>query len=129
MGLRISKAGFRLLRVVVLILVLAVFMMTTHPVQVPALMLIVPFLLLFVIIYYVALEIVRYLQPDSDAEKGTSVVYRPRLFAALVAGFPVLLLVLQSIMELNRWDVIIASAIFLLAYVFVARGLFVSRRI
>ena len=117
-----------MVRIGILALALLVFLMTTHPVRVPALLLVAPFIGMFAILYLIALEIIRYLQPDTSEGDVPTVVMRPRLLAALLAGFPVLLLVLQSIMELNRWDVIIASAIFVLAYLMIARGLFVTRR-
>ena len=128
MGLKRHGLGFRMVRIGILALALLVFLMTTHPVRVPALLLVAPFIGMFAILYLIALEIIRYLQPDTSEGDVPTVVMRPRLLAALLAGFPVLLLVLQSIMELNRWDVIIASAIFVLAYLMIARGLFVTRR-
>lgn len=128
MSFRLHGLSLRLTRIVVLIVTLLVFLMATHPVRVPALMLVAPFIIMFMILYYAALEVIRYFQPEAAEGDVPSVVSRPRLLAALLAGFPVLLLVLQSIMELNRWDVLIASAIFLLAYVMIARGLFISHR-
>jgi hypothetical protein len=44
------------------------------------------------------------------------------LLAASFAGFPVLLLVLQSVVELTVWDVLIALSILTLAYVYISRS-------
>lgn len=117
-----------MLRIAVLVTATLLFMMMAHPARVPALMLVVPFAAIFVCLYLILLEILRFFRPESEepatAPRAVTVAYRPRLLAALVAGFPVLLLVLQSIMELNVWDVLIASGIFVLAYVVVSRGTF-----
>lgn len=128
MSIKRHSLGFRMARIGLVTLALLVFLMTTHPVRVPAMLLVAPFIAMFVILYLLALEVIWYFQPDASEGDVPSVIHRPRLLAALLAGFPVLLLVLQSIMELNRWDVIIASAIFVLAYLMIARGLFVTRR-
>lgn len=113
---------FRVARILLLLLATMLFMMTTHPTRVPAMLLVAPFMALFIALYYIALEAIRFFQPTAAEDSASAPVYRPRLLAALLAGFPVLLLVLQSIMELNHWDVLIALAIFLLAYVFISRG-------
>lgn len=118
---QVRSAPYRLIRITVLFAVLAVFMMAAHPVRVPAMLLVVPFLLMFACLYYAVLEIIRLFRPPSEGQ-ALPAVHRPRLLAALIAAFPVLLLVLQSIMELTRWDVVIALALFLLAYVFISRG-------
>jgi hypothetical protein len=119
---------FRMGRIGALVLVLVVLLMSSHPARVPALMLVVPFMLMFAVLYFVTLEVVMFLQSDEDTAVIGSRIHRPRLLAALLAGFPVILLVLQSIMELNRWDVIIALAILVLAYVFISRGAFPTLR-
>jgi len=114
--------SFRLLRIAILALLTLVFLLVTHPARVPAMMLVVPFIGIYACLYFAVLEIVRFLRPAPDDDDVLTTVRRPRLLSAVIAGFPVLLLVLQSIMELNRWDIVIAFAIFLLAYVFVSRG-------
>ncbi len=115
---------FRIIRIAVAIGLTLTFLLSSHPARVPALMLVVPFMAIFVCLYWIALEFVRLFQPgDDEGSRGEGRrIYRPRLLAAVIAGFPVTLLVLQSIMELNRWDVLIALGIFLMAYVLVSRG-------
>jgi hypothetical protein len=73
-------------------------------------------------LYLIALEVIRFLGPDEDENGAIVRVKRPRLMAAVIAGFPVLLLVLQSIVELTFWDVMIAFSILLLAYVYISRS-------
>ena len=119
---------FRMVRIGALAAVLVAFLLASHPARVPALLLVTPFIMMFVTLYYAALEIINFLQSDEDAAVIGSRIHRPRLLAALLAGFPVVLLVLQSIMELNRWDVLIALAILLLAYIFISRGSFPTLR-
>lgn len=103
-----------------------VFMVATSPVTLPAMFLVVPFVGIFAFLYLLILEIVRFLGPDEaggeDAGGAVLRLRRPRLLAAVVAGFPVLLLVLQSIVELTVWDILIAFAIVLLAYLYISRS-------
>jgi hypothetical protein len=117
---KIRSLPFRIVRIVLLLAATLLFLMVTNPSQVPAILLVPPFMAIFATVYLLVMEIIRFFQP-LDGFKGWA-VYRPRLLAAIIAAFPVLLLVLQSIMELNHWDVLIALMIFLLAYVFVSRG-------
>lgn len=119
--------SFRLTRIAVLVVATILFLTLTHPARVPALMLVLPFAAIYACLYLGVLEVVRFFQPgDVEGSTGRK-IYRPRLLAAITAGFPVLLLVLQSIMELNHWDILIALGIFLLAYVFISRGTLPAR--
>jgi hypothetical protein len=116
------KLSFRLARIAVIGVLTVGFMMASSPVSIPAIFLIVPFVGIFSFLYLLVLEIVRFLGPDEDENGAIVQVRRPRLMSAVVAGFPVLLLVLQSVVELTVWDVLIAVLILLLAYVYVSRG-------
>lgn len=116
-----NNLTFRMIRLGLLVIATLLFMILTHPARVPALLLVLPFAGIFASLYFAVLEVIRFFHND-ESSRGR--FYRPRLLAAVIAGFPVLLLVLQSIMELNTWDVLIAAAIFVLAYVFVSRGSF-----
>jgi hypothetical protein len=98
------------------------FMMVSSPADIPAVLLVVPFIGLFTVLYMLVLEVVRYLGPDEDENGAIVQVRRPRLMSAVIAGFPVLLLILQSVVELTLWDVLIAVLILILAYIYVARG-------
>lgn len=124
---RLRGLPLRLLRIVAVLGLTVIFMISTDPKQVPAVMLVLPFGLLFVLLYLVVREVLRFLQPEDAVVRGW-VSYRPRMLSAVIASFPVLLLVLQSIMELNRWDVLIALVIFVLAYVVVSRGALPGRK-
>ncbi len=46
---------------------------------------------------------------------------RPRLIAGLIAAFPVLLLVLQSIGQLTAWDILMVVALFIIAYFYIIK--------
>jgi hypothetical protein len=117
-----NKISHRLLRIGLVGVVTLMFMMVTSPDKVPAILLVVPFVGLFSLLYLIVLEAILFLGPDED-ENGAIVRLRhPRLVAGLAAGFPVLLLVLQSVVELTWWDVVIAFAVLILAYLYIARG-------
>jgi hypothetical protein len=121
-----QKLSVRILRLAVVGVCTMAFLLVTRPTALPALLLIVPFVGMFSFCYLLALEVIRFLGPDTHEgeEPGNAVVRirRPRLLAAVAAGFPVLLVVLQSIVELTIWDVLIAFGITLLAYLYVSRS-------
>jgi len=119
---------YRTLRIVAVGVVTLLFLLSSSPARIPATLLVVPFIGFFIFLYLLALELIRFLGPDED-ENGALVRFRrPRVMAALLAGFPVLLLALQSVVELSVWDVAIACGILLLAYVYAARGSVFLRR-
>lgn len=118
----IPKPSHRLLRIIAIGLATTIFMLTTRPSEVPAILLIVPFVGIFSFLYLIIYETIRFLGPDEDENGAIVQVRRPRLMAGVIAGFPVLLLVLQSIVELTPWDVLIALIILLLAYTYLARS-------
>jgi len=125
---KVHTVLFRSLRIVIVGFVTLLFLISTSPAHIPAMLLIVPFVGFFTFLYLLALELIRFLGPDDD-ENGALVRFRrPRVMAALLAGFPVLLLALQSVVELSVWDVAIACAILLLAYIYAARGSVFLRR-
>lgn len=85
-------------------------------------MLVLPFVGSFSFLYLLTLEVMRFLGPDEDENGALLRLRRPRLLAAVVAGFPILLLVLQSVVVLTVWDVLIALAIMLLLYLYASRS-------
>jgi hypothetical protein len=111
-----------LARLAIIGLLTLIFMFSTVPASLPAVFLIVPFAGIFLFLYLSVLEVVRFLGPDEEENGAIVRLHRPRLLSAVIAGFPVLLLVLQSIVELTLWDVLIALAILLLAYLYISRG-------
>jgi hypothetical protein len=114
--------SFRSVRIISIGVFTILFLILTSPATLPAIFLIVPFISIFSFIYLLTLEVVRLLGPDEDENGAIVLVRRPRLLSAVIAGFPVLLLVLQSIVELTIWDIAIAFMILLLAYIYVSRG-------
>lgn len=112
----------RLLRVILIGLATIGFMISSRPSEIPAILLIVPFVGMFTFLYLVIYEIIKFLGPDEDENGAIVQVRRPRLLAVVLAGFPVLLLVLQSIVELTLWDIVIALTILLLAYLYISRS-------
>jgi RsiW-degrading membrane proteinase PrsW (M82 family) len=120
--MNLAKLSHRLIRIAVIGVFTLVFMMVSRPSDIPAVFLIVPFVSIFGFLYLAIIEIVRFLGPDEDENGAIVYVRRPRLISATVAGFPVLLLVLQSIVELTIWDVLIAFTILLLAYIYISRS-------
>lgn len=99
--------------------ILVVFLFTTNPNDIPSFFLIVPFILLFIANFLIVLLILGALRANSGyaAVRFT----RPRVMAVLIGGFPVLLLVLQSIGQLTVRDATIACIILVLTYVYVMR--------
>lgn len=112
----------RLIRIGLIGTATLMFLFVSRPSDIPAILLIAPFIGIFSFLYLIVLEIVRFLGPDEDENGAIVRVKRPRLMAATLAGFPVLLLVLQSVVELTFWDVLIALTILLLAYVYISRS-------
>jgi hypothetical protein len=88
------------------------FVLTTRPSDLPAPLLVVPFLLLFLgllLVSYVLLNGLRVM-------KGRSLQ-----FALLVAGFPTVLLALQSVGQLSWRDLITITVLFGVGYVYLSR--------
>lgn len=117
-----QKLPFRIARLGIVSVVTIGFMFSTTPAKIPALLLVVPFFGIFIILFLLMVEVIRFLGPDGEAGSAVVRFRRPLLMAAVVAGFPVLLLVLQSIVELTVWDVLIAFAIVMMAYLYLSRS-------
>lgn len=117
-----QKLPFRIARLGIVATATILFMTSTTPATLPALFLVLPFFGIFIVLYLVMSEIIRFLGPDEAEGSAVVRLKRPKLMAAVVAGFPVLLLVLQSIVELTMWDVLIALAIVLVAYIYLSRS-------
>ncbi len=120
--MRITSNWLRLSAILGIGLFTLGFMLLTTPADLPAMLLIVPFVGIYSFLYFAILELIRWLGPDEDESGAIVQLRRPRLMAAVVAGFPALLLVLQSVVELTVWDVLIALLILVLAYVYISRG-------
>lgn len=99
------------------------FLLVTNPEKLPSVLLIVPPILLFLAVFFTVLEISS-LMNGKEEEKANGIlpVRRPRIMAGLIAGLPVMLLVLQSIGQLTFWDVVTVIAIFSIACLYVLRS-------
>jgi hypothetical protein len=109
-------------RLVGLYVAMALFLTITDPSRLPSVLLIVPFAAIFACLYFTIMALVHFFRSEESEMVVGLKVRRPRLLAAVVAGFPVLLLVLQSIVQLTVWDAIITLVIFLLVYMYVSRS-------
>src|SRR6185437_13863079 len=97
-------------------------LLLTTPSKLPSAVLILPFLLLFIAIYMTVLEVLHLLRGGEQNRIVGMRASRPRLIAGLIAGFPVLLLVLQSIGQLTAWDVLTVVALFIVAYFYIIKS-------
>lgn len=91
---------------------LLVLLLATDPTQMPSFVLILPFALLFTIIWLATFSGFR--------ENGFTRLRAIRL-SMLFAGLPVSLLLLQSIGQLTIWDIVTILAFFGVAYFYVSR--------
>jgi hypothetical protein len=94
------------------VLTLLALLISTDPATMPSFVLILPFALLFTIIWSISFSGLR--------QNGFSRLRAIRL-SMLFAGLPVSLLLLQSIGQLTIWDIITILAFFGLAYFYVSR--------
>lgn len=117
-----SKAK-QLLRIFILFFIGIVFLLTTNPKNIASILLIVPFVFFFFSIFFAVLLLFEGFNNDAGKKNiFRKRVMRPRLVAVLTAGFPILLLILQSIGQLTVRDTITACVIFLLAYFYIAKS-------
>jgi hypothetical protein len=111
---RVSRiAGLIALEVVLLALV--------NPANAPSVVLIVPFIALFFIIFLSALEVIGFLRGEDEKVAGLA-LRRPWLVAGMVAGVTLFMLFLQSIGQLTGRDVITMLVLFLVAYFYISRS-------
>lgn len=95
-------------------IVLSILFFAINPAGVPAFILVLPFILLFIILMSLFLYIF-------ELKKGIETKKSIKL-AALCASLPILLLVLQSIGQLTIRDTTTVSILFLLSYFYIARS-------
>lgn len=93
---------------------LAVLLLTTNPYHLPLIVLILPFLLIFVVIY----EVIRLVFLKSDLEEHKK---KQRFNASIFAGGIVTLALLQSIRQLSLKDVIIIVILIIGASLYLRR--------
>lgn len=92
---------------------LLILFFITDPNKVPSFVLVLPFLLLFLVIFLLISHILE--------KKGLPDRKRLKI-AALGAGMPLVLLVLQSIGQLTVKDVLVLSVLFVLSYFYIVRN-------
>lgn len=97
------------------------FLMTTNPKKLPSVLLVLPFIFLFLGSFTVVLILLKWLARSKPNLFGVR-LGRPKLMATLLVGFPVLLLILQSIGQLTTKDTLTAVAIFVVAYFYVIKS-------
>lgn len=99
------------------ILALTILLLTmTNPNTVVSVVLVGPFVLLFGILYYLVLIVL-----GQRGGKGILSRWRPSPIAALVASFPTLLLVLQSIGQLTMRDIVTSGILYVIAYFYATK--------
>lgn len=99
-----------------------ILLLLSNPTRLPSAVLILPFILLFVSIYMTVKEVLHLLRGGEQNKVVGMRAHRPRLIAGLIACFPVLLLVLQSIGQLTAWDVLTVVALFVITYFYITRS-------
>lgn len=93
-----------------------IFMIATNPQNLPPLLLITPFLILFLIIFMLIVSVIRVLK---IGKQGLS---RGQLLTiGLYAGYPVMLLVLQSVGQLSVRDVVTLTFLLVVAVFYVSK--------
>jgi hypothetical protein len=112
----------RIVRIGLLVAALALLLALANPQAVPSVLLIVPFVLLFFVIFLSVLQVVGFLRSHDDDKIAGFSLRRPWVVAALVAGIPVLMLILQSIGQLTVRDVVTILVLFSVAYFYIARS-------
>jgi hypothetical protein len=94
------------------ILLVLLIMVSTNPTKLPSIMLVVPFVLLFVALSLGLYALLR----SQSATKAKSI-----RISMMGAGFPMLMLVMQSLGQLTIRDLLTIVALFGIAYFYTAR--------
>lgn len=94
---------------IVLYLSLPIFLFSTNPQHLPIVFLIVPYLLLFLIIYVSIYYLLGgYFRHNSSESKARQVI-----IAGIGSAVPVVLILLASIRQFTIWDIVLSIAIVL----------------
>ena len=108
----------KIIKVIIPVAIVCLFLTSTNPKHMPSVLLIAPFLLFALILYQLVLAIFGFLNGTYNDDITKTLVARPRLLAVIVAAFPVLLLLLQSIGQLSFRDVLTVALIFVVTYIY-----------
>jgi hypothetical protein len=91
---------------------LLLLMFLTQPDQLPAIILVAPFMLLFVTLFLISNLLLK--RPDAPRAKRLKV-------SILIAGFPTILLVMRSLGQLTVRDILAMLALFCIGYFYIGR--------
>jgi len=97
------------------VLILFILFLTTDPQKLPSVMLILPFIIFFLLIFFAAKWVL--LRRITNPRKATRV-------AILSAALPTLLFVLLSLGQLTVKDVATTAVLFILSYFYISRNSF-----
>jgi hypothetical protein len=106
------------LTIVFLSVVTGILFLTTNPDTMPSAMFVAVFCLLYALVTSLVLEVLLALRHAGFVEWRARRMLR---VAAMLAAFPVFLVVLKSIGQLTVRDIILALALFILAYLYFNR--------
>ena len=90
---------------------------TTNPTRLPLILLIIPYVIVFIVLFAVSRKFIRHLKPPvgnkaSRKQTGAAVIF---------AGFPTLCLLLQSIGQLSSRDLVILVILFGVLWFYLSR--------
>lgn len=107
---------------------LVMLLLLSSPARLPSTILVVPFVILFLAVYFTITEGVRLLRGDDQSNAVSQRTARSRLIAGLAAALPVLLLTLQSIGQLTVWDTLMVGVLFVITYFYIIKSSVVPSR-
>lgn len=85
---------------------LPLFLLSTNPEKLPLPLIIVPFVMLFAVLFFSAVKIIKTLVNYEYTE-----IHKQYMVAAFLAGFPVLILIFQSLHQLSWRDALIIGGL------------------
>ena len=106
----------QLYAVIGIILLCCILLFTTNPQKMPLPVLILPFILIFALLWLVLRMILRYFYPETPKRKLS-------FFAALLSAFPVVCLLLQSVGQFSSRDFITLAALFVVLWFYLNRAI------
>lgn len=112
---------FKASRIILLIGAGILFITLTNPQELPSVFLVIPFMLMFTVIYWSTIEFLHFWYHGKSVSPGLVNAVHPRRIALLIAATPTVLLVLQSIGQLTVRDLVTVVLIFSLAYFYLIR--------
>lgn len=99
-----------------LVILGCLLLLTTNPERMPLPVLILPFIIIFILLWLILRIVLRYFYPGLTKSKM-------RVFAALLAAFPVVCLLLQSVGQFSSRDFITLSALIVVLWFYLNRAI------